>query len=265
MSRKKKEEEEAISLFPFLSILACLIGTLTMMITAMAMSQMSKDEPQDEAEIKAAEERLEDFRKLQEEMASLKQSEDNLRKKLHEAEELRKDEAKLKELRQKALMAQVSDGEDDGVAKILAQIEEFDSEVKKMSPELKVAKTELEKLNKEMEARKNPQAKVSIIGGGSGSGLKPFFVECATNQVVIHLKDQKIEVPRDQVRKSEQFDSFLADVGKADGASVVFLIREDGIKTFNDASRHASAKGVRNGKLPIIGQGEIDLSFFGGK
>ena len=38
--KRKRGDEHAVSLFPFLSILACVIGTLTLMITGLALSQM---------------------------------------------------------------------------------------------------------------------------------------------------------------------------------------------------------------------------------
>ena len=265
MARRNKGDEETVSLFPFLSILACLIGTLTMMITAMAMSQMSKDEPQSDEEIAAAEARLAEFKKLQTGLADAKIKEQELRDLIHDAEELRKDEQKLKELRQKALMAQVATNEQEGVSVILAQIQDLTSEIKEIEPKLKVSKAELEKLSKEMDARKNPQARISIIGGGSGTGLNPEFVECATNQIVIHLDAGPVEVSSSDIRKSSDFDAFLENIKKDESKSVVFLIREDGSDVYNSASRYASDKGVRNGKLPIIGQGEIDLGFFRGK
>ena len=44
MARRRRKKGVSVSLFPFLSILACVIGTLTLMITALALGQMDTDE-----------------------------------------------------------------------------------------------------------------------------------------------------------------------------------------------------------------------------
>lgn len=41
---RRVEEEDAVPLFPFLSVLACVIGTPTLMIMALALSQMDTEE-----------------------------------------------------------------------------------------------------------------------------------------------------------------------------------------------------------------------------
>ena len=48
MVRRRRSAEETVSLFPFLSILACVIGVLTLMITAMALGQMEESGPSEE-------------------------------------------------------------------------------------------------------------------------------------------------------------------------------------------------------------------------
>ena len=44
MAKPKPNDAEPVSLFPFLSILACLIGVLTFIITGVAISQMDQSE-----------------------------------------------------------------------------------------------------------------------------------------------------------------------------------------------------------------------------
>ena len=43
MPRRRRRAQRSVSLFPFLSILACVIGTLTLMITALALGQMDNE------------------------------------------------------------------------------------------------------------------------------------------------------------------------------------------------------------------------------
>jgi len=41
---KQKQEEAGVSLFPFMSILVCLIGGLTLMISILTISQAGQDQ-----------------------------------------------------------------------------------------------------------------------------------------------------------------------------------------------------------------------------
>ena len=48
MGRRKKRGDPSVTLFPFLSVLACVIGVLTLMITALAIGQMQENhDPRD--------------------------------------------------------------------------------------------------------------------------------------------------------------------------------------------------------------------------
>ena len=51
---KKQSVEESVSLFPFLSILACIIGILVLMIAAITLGQIGRDEPAASDERQAA-------------------------------------------------------------------------------------------------------------------------------------------------------------------------------------------------------------------
>ena len=43
MGRRQESGDNEVSLFPFLSILACIIGVLTLMISTLALSQMDTE------------------------------------------------------------------------------------------------------------------------------------------------------------------------------------------------------------------------------
>ena len=44
MARRPRDNDDDISLFPFLSIIACVIGVLTMMISTLALAQMDNED-----------------------------------------------------------------------------------------------------------------------------------------------------------------------------------------------------------------------------
>ncbi len=51
---KKQSVEDSVSLFPFLSILACIIGILVLMIASITLSQIGRDAPAESADAEAA-------------------------------------------------------------------------------------------------------------------------------------------------------------------------------------------------------------------
>ena len=76
MARRQKKKQE-ISLFPFLDILACVIGNLILIITAVVLESVDTDKLSDlfqtEAIQKQTEENLETIKKLEESLEKLKQ------------------------------------------------------------------------------------------------------------------------------------------------------------------------------------------------
>ncbi|MDA7900792.1 hypothetical protein N9B26_07015, partial [Akkermansiaceae bacterium] len=54
MARRSKDSDNGVSLFPFMSILACLIGILTLMISVMIQVQQMKKAGRTEEEIALA-------------------------------------------------------------------------------------------------------------------------------------------------------------------------------------------------------------------
>jgi hypothetical protein len=69
MARRPRGEDDDVSLFPFLSIIACVIGVLTMMISTLALAQM--DNP-DVALIEAYEKSAGELSAVEAEVARLK-------------------------------------------------------------------------------------------------------------------------------------------------------------------------------------------------
>ena len=70
MARRPRENDDDVSLFPFLSIIACVIGVLTMMISTLALAQMGTDE--DVALIEAHEKATRDLSAAEEDVAGLR-------------------------------------------------------------------------------------------------------------------------------------------------------------------------------------------------
>lgn len=263
MGRRRKEVA-GISLFPFLSILCCVIGVLTLMIAAVALGQIdsNKDEKieialQYQDLTKKNEQTWEKVKNLNELAAEAAAIREKLEQARQELKRLKNEEQQFKSKKKTADKLEV---------KLLADSSAARKRIEKLSPELKDLQEEIAKLKVEVVQRKKDNlAKVLIKPGGSGVGLLPAFVECTKNDVVIHGKEEKTRIRRGDLSKSKKFHDLLLKVKSIPNAIVVFLIRDDGVDTYRTARNIARVEYVNNGKLAVIGQGEIDLSFFKGK
>jgi hypothetical protein len=86
------------------------------------------------------------------------------------------------------------------------------------------------------------------------------FVETAKGKVVVHDAKKPWEAAADKVAGDPRFKDLLARVAKDKDAIVTFLVRPDGIATYQAVQRAANAAGVRTGRVPLPGAGAIDLS-----
>ena len=261
MARRRRRNKLTVSLFPFLSVLACVIGTLTLMITALALGQMGGEDTASalrldfiKREIKAYQQRIEALR------AKLAGA-DSMKKRLAETR------VELERLKlEKDLLFKENEKE---VPKPDVEIPDVDPEAHKkrmeqLAADLKQREELMNQLLVEIKKRKQPpeEAQVTIQPGGSGVDLEPTFVECAASGIVIYEGDPPRRVPRAAMAKDEGFLALLDRIAKQPKGTVIFLVRDDGLGTYYSASATARSHYARNGKLPAIGHGKIDLGLF---
>ncbi|MCU0782373.1 MAG: hypothetical protein MUF04_14935 [Akkermansiaceae bacterium] len=220
-----------VSLFPFLSILACLIGILTLLIRIVSEVKTHEHRQRDQGELARAER-----------MAALQ----------HELQVVRKESAAMK----KALAQRNA-----------AAVELEDLEDKKERPALE---QRLAALRADLERRKvRPDAKpppVVIQPGGSGlyRHAKVFFVECdASGLTLLERNGKKTPVSLAGIATDRNFGAMLNQAKSHPNGYVLFLIRSSGREAWRAAASHAESQyGVVTGKLPVPTNGEIDLSRF---
>ncbi|MBN70924.1 MAG: hypothetical protein CME32_16785 [Gimesia sp.] len=259
MARRKKSDEETVSLFPFLSILACVIGVLTLMITAMALSQMDQQDDswkrveEYEENIKEIKEKEQELEEVETEVADLSKLNRQLMLALEELKKLKQEKQKLP-----------SDIKPEEKVKLLAEANRLEKRIEEIKDDPKKLQEEIDKLKKELDKRENPvAAEVRIQPGGSGVDLNPTFIECTKNGIVVLDGPSKdLHVRRDDLRKSLPFVEMLDKIGAQPKGTVIFLIRQDAVYTYNIASSVARSRYCPNGKLPVEGNGKIDLSKF---
>jgi len=282
MARRQRAEEEGVSLFPFLSIIACVIGVLTLLIAALALAQMGGNE--DVAN-------LEQFENLQRELKAIQEEIERLKKQL-DAEAIRKAEAmgekerelaaarqQLEELLERivklrqllAQLVQTLDAAGAGGAKpkpgakgVIDELAGLKGRIDQLKKEMTSQKEQIAQLEKDLEERKKPpvESEVSVLPGGSGLGFEPIFVECAAGSILIHEGAKPQRVRTAELAGNQTFLKLLAKVSTSKKQEVVFLIRGDGLSTYHTARRMADSSDAKNGKLPVIGKGRLNLGYF---
>jgi len=282
MAKRRGGEEEGVSLFPFLSIVACIIGVLTLLISALSLAQMGSNDDiatyekheknkRELDEIKKENERLEP-QVSADELARLNDMEEMDRKKreaeqrmkllVDEIVELRKLLAQLAQEVQVAEGGASKDGENKEAMR--NQLARLKAEIERLQENLTAQKEQIAQLDKDLEERKKPpkESEFTVLPGGTGRGFEPVFVECAGGSIVIH---QGEDLPRILAAELEQNDTYLrllTQVAVSPKKTIVFLIRDNGLGTYRKARDLAYLHEAKNGKLPVIGKGRLNLSQF---
>lgn len=267
MARRKKSSAQAVSLFPFLSILACVIGVLTLMITALALGQMDTEAIADLEVLEQAPKRIEEEQKkaeqAQQEIEKLKRT---LSRKRGSAGDLQS-KILVKKAELEKLLDQLEKAKEDEPKLPPIQVvdkKQLEQRLAKLREDYQEAEKSLKKLEAELAERKQPpeEAVVQVRPGGSGVDLDPTFVECAKSSIVVYGGPQPRRIRAGDIENDDQFGALLDQIAQKKKATVIFLVREDGLGTYYRARNAARAHYARNGKLPVLGQGKIDLSVF---
>jgi len=186
----------------------------------------------------------------------------DLRKQVSAAEALKKDPAQLAELKRRRQASQRDPAEVKAAEEVLAQVDNLKKKIPEIDADTKLLEESVQDLTVELQKMRDPQPANKIVSGGSGRDLSPTFIECATNEVVLHHRKPPTRIELKDLARNEPFKQIVKRVAGQEKSTIVFLVRQDGADSFYAARRLADAEGARNGKLPLVGSGEVDLSFF---
>lgn len=273
MAKRRASGEGEISLFPFLSILACLIGALVLMIVVLVISQMGKAEGRTAEEIQ----RAQDYIKLKKEIENRKELDVVLKEKLAALEKLQKEleEKQQQYVKLRKLLSTSKDIQEANL-KISQQMQkELDDlmlEIEGMQKQQAESKKEIAALMAEIKKRQVPPDKkippvvVQPSGSGMSDDTKVYFVEAAGNSLKIlgaWGEDYRLSASASVVVADVAYNYFLSEIAKNPKSLILFLIRDDGQGAFNNgAGRAENDYNLRVGKLPIPGKGVLDLAMF---
>lgn len=257
MARPRRRTRQGVSLFPFLSVLACVTGALTLILTATAIGQLASDAVD-----------VDQYEGLQHEIAEGRRQLASLQALGAEVEQLAADvgdagasaralEAERQQAREQARAS----------AGLRRQLGESDSRVATLRGQLEPLTRQVSERRHELVARRKAAAVAPILLQPSGSGrdLEPHFVECRAEGIVLYEGGRRRATPVSMQRlgQSAALQGFLRAVRERRGATVVFLVRPGGVGSYQLASLIARQLGVRNGKIPLPGSGALDFSRLG--
>jgi hypothetical protein len=276
MAKRRADSGEQVSLFPFLSILACLIGALIMIIVVLCVSQTQQSDGRTPEELQQAREYQDLLKKekLQKDiLAELKVKQEELEKVKKDQQEKQERIAKLRMLLDssadiKKMNAEISQN-------LLKELDDLLLEITGLTRTQTETKKEIALLEAELKKREIPKDKVvppvMVQPGGSGlaKGAKVFFVEASGGKIVMYWDAEKrtqISAAAEVIVADPVYNHFLKAVKEVPDAKIIFLLRSDGTGAFNNAAGWAQAtyeyKVSQIGKLLIPGQGDIDLKMF---
>lgn len=258
MARRRRRDETAVSLFPFLSVLACVIGTLTLLLSALAVGHMGGESVE---QVWLAER----LRATEVSLAGGTAVLEELEAQLAIQSEAIEDEEELgRRLAGLGLELDISVEELDQWVHLQTELAELSDREGVLEEEIDRLQRKSQEKKADLSERESVQMGAPIIIDPSGMGRdqRPYFVLCTADYV--ETLDRRGEsyrrYPTDQLEFDKDFERFLRRAGRISDAIVIFLIRPEGVATHSLASRAADQLGVRNAKLPLPGTGEIDFS-----
>jgi len=252
-----------------MSILACLIGILTLMISVMMQVQQMERHGRTEEEMARATKN----RDLQNEAKDLEVEIAEMKKELEKEKSTVAAMAKIEDAKVKLTMKleELKKAKDPKLtdAQLQKQVENMKKEVQALKKERPPLAKRLKELEDELKKRKEtPKPKESVVvqprGVGQGGARNLFFVECNSTGIVLRdAEDGEKKLSTAAIKTSGVYAKYLDRVKKTEDSMVLFLIRKSGNEAFRWAAATAELKyKLPTGKLPIPNDGQIDLSLF---
>ena len=232
MGRPRKKNL-SVSLFPFLSILACVLGVLTLMITSVVLTQID-DESVLQAKQDVMDRKFEEIQGLEENIKQQRNWLGPTQNQVDQAKVLQDLVAQVEDLKKQTHVTAKSEVE------MRKQIAALQKQNKAMQSQLTSMKAEIPKMEQDLERRNNPAGYATVTVRRSNSALgemiNPVFIECDKAGLVVYnpkgdadfkvatgniTKDPKIKQLVQQIVKLPQLRTWRSRAGTKMEASFV--------------------------------------------
>ncbi len=271
MARRAKDSGGSVNLFPFLSILICIIGCLTLIIVVINLIAMNREEGKTPEEVERAREYVmlkRDQEEKREDLDKLRQLIENLIQQNRDVIAVRDKLITLKKLLEN------QEEVDKSREELIAKFNLLQDTNKKLVADEKFLQEEIKKKEEELAKRAEPPqpAALQVRPSGSSGATRPFFAEISERGVYLHrsLSEEPNMIPVASLNQSEEFIELLTNIASGSQNRLIFLVRgtPGAVKTLREAtsvvSGFNSARGsqIIPGRLPLPGEGKVDLQLF---
>lgn len=253
--RVRSEHHAAVSLFSFIDVLGGVIGALSLIIVGVSLSQIVP-EPSSANPLASQMNVLEN---------EIRQKNDTIER-LREVLTTEKEQHNGQRNTQQELAALLNSmnhqiDRESRIAQMLAEKHDLQTRIAKLQQSRGRLRKEVSQLDQAIREQNGTvqRDRIEVHFAGRGLNLKPTFVECTSDGLVIRQETQRTQIHWRSIGESDEFRRIVDRVKATPQGSVIFLIRPDGIHSFNLASAEVDKRQVRCGKLPIPGHGDLDL------
>lgn len=252
-----------MSLFPFLDILACVIGNLILIITAVVLDQMDTKPIAEAAKIDDLREQtkqdVDRSELLQKQLLQLLAQADVKSQRIAAAGQ------KVLDAEKQAAAAQSRQQQAALPAKpsaIAATDQPLAREILRLKDERKKSDAQASQLAVQIAERKKPaEQSIVVLPPGTGGGpTRSLFIEASHGKLIVHEGTKSWELPADKATTDPRLKAVFEKVKADKEAIVTFLVRGDGLGALAAGQRAAEEAGVRSGRVPLPGDGSLDLS-----
>lgn len=257
MAKSRKAQIE-VSLFPFLSILACVIGILVLILCTVVISQI---DPEGVEEVKKQnEENLERKKRLDKlETArldlekKLKEAEKRLNEKVDFSADLKKNQATLAQLQKEIDSKKTKSSEVNKLSKeLVIKLKQKDTLLASLAEKEKLHKALMEAIQKEKE-RVHSKLKLESTGSGFLANFNPIYVDCTEKGITVMTGDKELVISRGNIPKDKSWIDLLKKTAKTQKGIFVFLVRPnyEAVSNYWHAKGICEQNGAKTSKIPL--------------
>ena len=274
MAKRRKMNEELL-MVPFLDILCSLIGVLVLIIVVLTVAQTQQVQGRPKEEVQ----RSIDYQKMRKDLEMNQSASAVAKKALEELEKVQAEDRATTERAAKLRMILSPDKSgktpEQLNADMLKELDNLLLENAGYDRRDKELKDRLAKLEEELKRRQIPRDKlvapVIIQPGGTSLNrdAKVFFVEASGGGLAVfwNRDERTVLSSADEVIAADvAYNDFLKRVVALPAAKIIFLIRDDGMPSYNKGAGWAQMtygfKVDQIARLPIPGSGPIDIGLF---
>ena len=266
MAKARKAQIE-ISLFPFLSILACVIGILVLILCTVVISQI---DPEGVEEVKKQneenlirKERLDELEIARLELEKkLKEVESKLNKKVDFTADLNKAQQTLARLKKDIDSKKDKSSEVEKLSKeLVLKLKQKDTLVATLAEKEKLHKALMEAIEREKE-RIHSKLKLESTGSGFLANFSPIYVDCTQKGITVMTDDEPIEISRGAIAKHKAWIAMQKQAAESDKKIFVFLVRPtyEAVSNYWYTKSICEKNGAKTSKIPLNSKLPLTLS-----